>query len=231
LFVGRCFRIIKCWFKIIESQDHKYVNIVYKILSNDIEVFPNWKKWASLLRDILSSLGFFDVWIFQGVGNKQLFLNLVKQRLKDNFQQKWTAELRMSTRALFYREISINIDFKVYLNVVDISKHRIALSRLCTSSHHLAIETGSWHKPISIPYNDRKCIVCDKLDDEYQFVIECTLLNDLRKLYIDNYFWETPCMLKFIGLMTCEDKTVIQKLSNLFIKPFFENKVACIVSI
>jgi len=38
-------------------------------------------------------------------------------------------------------------------------------------------------------------------------------------------------MFKFIALMTCENKTVIQKLSNLVIKPFFENKVACIISI
>ena len=44
LFVGRCFRIIKYWFKIIESQDHKYVNIVYNILRNDIEVFPHKKR-------------------------------------------------------------------------------------------------------------------------------------------------------------------------------------------
>ena len=62
-----------------------------------------------------------------GFGNKQLFLNLAKQRLKDNFQQKWTAELRMSTRALLYREITTNIDFKAFLNVDNISKHRIAL--------------------------------------------------------------------------------------------------------
>ena len=118
------------------------MNIVYEILRSDIEVFPNKNNWASLLRDILSSLGFFDVWIFQGVGNKQLFLNLAKQRLKDNFQQKWTAELKMSTRALCYREISTNINFKAYLNVVNISKHRISSGRLRTSSHHLAIETG-----------------------------------------------------------------------------------------
>ena len=60
---------------------------------------------------------------------------------------------------------AISIDFKAYLNVVNIPKHRMALSRLRTSSHHLGIETGRWHKPISIPYNDRKYIACDKLDD------------------------------------------------------------------
>ena len=38
-------------------------------------------------------------------------------------------------------------------------------------------------------------------------------------------------MFKFIGLMTCENKTVIQKLSTFVYKTFFENKVACIISI
>jgi len=51
-YVGSIFRIIKYWFKIIESQDHKYVNIVYRILRNDIKGFPKKKNWASLLRDM-----------------------------------------------------------------------------------------------------------------------------------------------------------------------------------
>ena len=82
------------------------------------------------------------------------------------------------------------------------------------------IETGRWYKSISIPYNDRKCIVCDKLDDEYHFVIECTLLHDLRKLYIDNYCLERPCVFKFINLMTSEIETVIRKLYILAYKAF-----------
>jgi len=59
------------------------------------------------------------------------------------------------------------------------SRPRYSRIHIRTSSHHLAIETRRWHKPISLPYNDRKCIVCDKLDDEYHFVIECTLLHDI----------------------------------------------------
>jgi len=33
------------------------VNVVYRILRNDPAIFPNKINWASLLRDILSSLG------------------------------------------------------------------------------------------------------------------------------------------------------------------------------
>jgi len=42
----------------------KYTLYVYRILRNDIELFPNKNNWASLLRDMLSSLGFYDVWNF-----------------------------------------------------------------------------------------------------------------------------------------------------------------------
>jgi len=49
LYVGRSFRLIKYGFKIIEYQDHKYVNIVhlYRILRNAIEVQCNKNNWAS----------------------------------------------------------------------------------------------------------------------------------------------------------------------------------------
>jgi len=38
-------------------------------------------------------------------------------------------------------------------------------------------------------------------------------------------------MFKFIDPMTCENETVIRKLSNFVYKAFFENDVACINSI
>ena len=41
---------------------------------------------------MLSTLGFYDVWVVQGVGNKQLFLNLAKQKLRDHFLQNRCAE-------------------------------------------------------------------------------------------------------------------------------------------
>ena len=48
----------------------------------------------------------------------------------------------------------------------------------------------------------------------------CTLHNDLRKLYIDNYYLKSPCMFKIIDLMTIEKEIVIRKLSNFAYKAF-----------
>ena len=45
-------------------------------------------------------------WLQKGVGDRVLFLNLVKKRLTDQFIQNWNSRLNDSTRALFYRNFS-----------------------------------------------------------------------------------------------------------------------------
>ena len=39
----------------------------------DIENKPDSVNWASKLRDLLANLGFYGVWVIQGVGNKNIF--------------------------------------------------------------------------------------------------------------------------------------------------------------
>ena len=43
------------------------------------------------------------------------------------------------------------------------------------------IETGRWHRLHSIPYKERKCIVCDTIEDEFYFILECSKYADIRK--------------------------------------------------
>ena len=81
------------------------------------------------------------------------FLFDFKQRLNDNFGQKVNLELQATSRGTFY--VLYNDFFKNntnYLNVVKTQQHRVppttflvALTRLRTSSHRLAVESGRWH--------------------------------------------------------------------------------------
>ena len=68
----------------------------------DLEVYPNNVNWAYLVKDLLSRLGFYHVWLNQGVGNVNAFLNQFKQRQNDNFTQNWHERLSNSSRAIFY---------------------------------------------------------------------------------------------------------------------------------
>jgi len=71
-------------------------------------------------------------------------------------------------------------------------KNSVTLSRFRVSAHILA---GRWHKPNKIPYNERKCQLCNTLDDDFKPLLECPLYYDLRKSLIDKYYWKHPNMI------------------------------------
>ena len=152
----RYLMIIKYWFKILFSEHVKYIKVVYNMMLSDIELYPNKTNWVSLLRNLLVSMGFNEVWIQQGVGNVDNFISLFKQRLTDNFIQNWQSSLEASSRAIFYRSF-VTFQFQPYLDKVNISKYLQAYSKLRMSSHRLQIEAGRWVRPVKIPRNQRKC--------------------------------------------------------------------------
>ena len=80
------------------------------------------------------------------------------------------------------------------------------MSRLRLSAHRLCIETGRWTKPNSIPVNERKCLTCNVIEDEYHFVSECLMYKDLRNVYIPVYYRSRPNMQKFVELITNENE-------------------------
>jgi len=88
--------------------------------------------------------------------------------------------------------------FQPYLDTLNLARLRICLSRSRLPSHRLFIVTGRWRKPVSVPIDDRKCIDCNILEDEYHFVLECINYSDLRKQLIPQYYYRRPNMYKVI---------------------------------
>ena len=68
---------------------------------SDLHRKPNTVNWVYKVKYLLSSLGFYEVWLTQGVGNKKMFLSGLKLRLDDNFIQNWDSRLTDSSRAIF----------------------------------------------------------------------------------------------------------------------------------
>ena len=211
--------IIRYWLKLCATDDAKYIKSVYYMLKNDSETRAHKKNWVTHVRDLLSSLGFYEVWLAQGVGDSGHFMKLFKQRISDTFIQKWDSEVKDSSRALFYRTFS-SFELQPYLKVITVPKFRIALSKLRMSSHRLEIEYGRWSKPSSVPLNDRLCRHCGVLEDEYHFVIECKLYKELRNKYIKQYFWKHPSAFKFTQLILDSDVQTSKNLSIFVYKAF-----------
>ena len=74
-------------------------------------------------------------------------------------------------------------DHQFYLDIVKVKNFRVdIISKLRASSHRLEIEIEGWARPNRVP-DGRKCGECNKLEDEFHLLLECSLYNDLRKQY------------------------------------------------
>ena len=189
---NRLLIIIKYWFKVISSEDTKFIKCVYNMMLNDV----------------LSELGFYEVWVQQGVGNYNLFLSLLKQKLTDTFVQNHNARVQTLNRARFFNLFS-SFKWQNYLNLIKVQKYRNALIRFRLSLHRLAVETGRWNKPRPTPFDERKCERCNVLEDEFHFLFECLLYTDLRKDYISEYFWKRRNVPKLVELLKSTNENIL----------------------
>ena len=105
-------------------------------------------------------------------------------------------------------------DSGVENDVVKTQQHRSALTRLRTSNHRLAVESGRWHKPHVLPLIERKCSRCDDLEAEYHFSLVCQMYTEIRRKYLPEYYNQRPNMLKFVELMSSRNSNIITKLAN-----------------
>ena len=76
------------------------------------------------------------------------------------------------------------IQFQPYLQTLNVSTFCNAISKFRMSSHRLEIEAGRWVRVNRVPANERKCTLCNVIENEYHFVIECQRYTELRKKYI-----------------------------------------------
>ena len=128
------FSVIHFWFKLLEAEENKYIKLECQLMMNDIENKPNCLNWSSRVKLLLSTLGFYEIWVDQGIGNKNVFLCVFKQRLQDHFSQGWTSRLAESSRANFYSLFS-SFEHQFNLDFVKLKKFRVAMTKLRTVSH------------------------------------------------------------------------------------------------
>ena len=132
------------------------------------------------------SLGFYDIWLGQGVGNCAGFMNILKQRLTDNFVQNRRSHTENSSHTTFNRSIA-SFQYQPYLEIVNISKICNSISKLRMSSHSLEVEADRWVRFNRVPVNERNCVLCNVMEDEYHFVLECQRYIETRKKCIPKY--------------------------------------------
>jgi len=65
---------------------------------------------------------------------------------------------------------------------------------------------GKAYCSIGTPVDERKCIICHTVKDEFHFVCECKMYVIIRKSLLPKYYWKIPNMFKFIELIKSDIK-------------------------
>ena len=95
------------------------------------------------------------------------------------FAHNWNTGINDPTTRARCCTLYADFRFQPYLNLINIENIRVALSRFRVSAHILEVETGRWHKPVVVRFNERKCRTClTCLEDEFHFLLECPLYHE-----------------------------------------------------
>jgi len=133
LYIYRQIRIIKYWFKIISSPDSlMYMYSLYNLKYNN-NAFTN--SWTINVHNLLRELGL--PYMIDKNSVSRLDLNLVIQRIHDQYIQTWISELDQSPKLLTYRLFKTSFCYEPCLSRINNCYLRYELLSLHLGVHHI----------------------------------------------------------------------------------------------
>ena len=113
---------------------------------------------------------------------------IFKQRLIDEYLQKWQGSDNDNGVLTLYRVLKTSFEFESYLDNIVARNLRIAIIKLRICSHNLRIHTGRYDR---LKINVQVCNT-NEIEDEFHFMFKCTPYDQLRQTYITRYYRVRP---------------------------------------
>ena len=145
--------------------------------------------------------GYSGVWYSQKCVNSKWLIKSTAQKFRDLYIQKWRSIIEQTTATNMYKYIKTDFTRSRYIDILPFHLCKSFMA-FRTRNHRLPVETGRWQ---NIPVNERCCNRCNKLGDEYHFLLECSLFKHQRELYLDRYVFTRPSFYKFSELLNIQE--------------------------
>ena len=146
-----------------------------------------------------------------GVNTKWLVEN-VKMILKDQFKQTWLTDLNTNSKCVNYRIFNFkpNFGFEDYLLKLDCRLRKL-LSKFRLGNSKLPIKRGRYN---NVHREQRYCELCDHniIGDKFHFILECTVLNELRLKLLPKIYQKYLNGIKFSNLFNSKSIIILKKL-------------------
>lgn len=201
--------MINFWAKLLTGKISKLSYNIYLFLLHSNYVNS---KWILFIKSILNSTGRSDIWFRQPNQISFPLGKLIKQNLQDQFLQTWNSQLDNSSKGRNYSLFKTDISCESYITVLN--GHMLyTMLKFRTSNHKLPVEVGRWN---NTDISDRKCNLCQLNDtgDEFHYLLICPFFQNERKVYIKQYYYRSPNIIKFRELLQIKSEVKLKRLSK-----------------
>ena len=124
-----------------------------------------------ILDDVLDDVGLSYIWNNQFCNNTKWIVAKVKNTLRDQYIQKWHANIDSSSKGVIYKTFKTIFCLKKYLLLLQPKQWKPIL-KLRTSNLYLPVETGRWN---DTERHEIKYTLCNdnELGEKYHYVFVC----------------------------------------------------------
>lgn len=141
--------------------------------------------WYSYAMDIIKETNIDTDRLYCRNNNKiNLNRNYIKQSIKnyyENLINEKISSIDESSKLFLYKHLKPNENPQNYLFTLN-SEYRTLIAKLRMSDHNLMIERG---RHLKLAREERLCTLCNLVDDEKHFLLECKYNSDIRSLFLD----------------------------------------------
>ena len=183
-YIRRYICMIKLWNKLIDLDDQRVIKKVFLWDYRNPGI-----SWCSdmkmLFRDIDYMLYYQNFVKCNIVNMKRLLLNA--------FMEKWRLDCTKVNKLKTYIKYKEEFNVEPYLIISMNRKCRSYVAQFRCGILPLKIETGRFSTQY-VPEQNRICSFCESnsIENEYHFVFDCSLYNELRNDFIHNVYSINP---------------------------------------
>ena len=118
--------------------------------------------------------------------------------------QDWRGEVNTTSDNRLYKHVKDTFTFETFLNLNN-KCLRNAITKIRLSSHLFLVERGRLGAR-RMTYVERKCTLCNSVEDEFHCLIECPRFLNERRNVLPECLSKRPSMFEFVKFVKSESE-------------------------
>lgn len=176
-------RMVTYFCKLKNENEKKWNFILFKILQELHENEYLESNWLKKIKSIYDNCGFTDLYAIDKPNPNHLKF-LIKRRLKDQYLQYWSTNIREDPRCSSYKNIKVEFRFEKY---IDLLPRKVVINFRLSNIYLTGVNNRIYNKPSL----NETCPLCNQEArlDEIHFIMSCNyqeIVDNRQRLFKSN---------------------------------------------